>query len=122
MSGLPALPSWAAVTVSVLLLIGSVFTLVGAVGLLRLTTFYQRVHAPTIGSSFGVAFISLATIVCFSVLRSTLALGAVLVFLFLTLTMPAGLILLARAALFRDRVQGHPEVPAVQVAGEVDEV
>ncbi|HLV43601.1 MAG TPA: monovalent cation/H(+) antiporter subunit G, partial [Aggregatilineales bacterium] len=75
MSELPALPPWAAVTVSALVLIGSVFTLIGAIGLLRFRTFYERVHAPTIGSSFGVAGISLAGIVCFSVLRNGLALA-----------------------------------------------
>lgn len=122
MSGLPALPPWAAVTVAVLVLIGATFTLIGAIGLVRFGTFYQRVHAPTIGSSFGVAFISLGTIVCFSVLRSTLALGAVLIFLLLTLTMPAGLVLLARAALFRDRAEGNKDVPQVEATRAVDRI
>lgn len=120
MNGLPDLPAWAAIAVAICILIGSGFTLIGAIGLLRLETLYQRVHAPTIGSSFGVAFISAATIICFSALRSTLALGAVLVFVFLTLTMPAGLILLARAALFRDRAEGRIDVPPMRVA-ESDE-
>ncbi len=121
MSNVPDLPPWAAIIVAVTVLIGSGFTLIGAIGLVRFGSFYQRVHAPTIGSSFGVAFISIATIVCFSALRSTLALGALLVFLFLTLTMPAGLVLLARAALFRDRAEGSPDVPPVEVtAGEPD--
>ena len=120
MSTLPELPSWAAIVVAVCVLIGSSFTLIGAIGLLRLGTFYQRVHAPTIGSSFGVAFISLATIVCFSMLRSAVAIGAVLVFLFLTLTMPVGLIILARAALFRDRAEGDPNVPPVNAGLEAD--
>jgi len=120
MNSIPDLPPWAAITVAVLVLIGSGFTLIGAIGLLRLDSFYQRVHAPTIGSSFGVAFISLATVVCFSALRGTLALGAVLVFLFLTLTMPAGLVLLARAALFRDRAEGSQDVPPVDVTAGVE--
>src|SRR5690606_21098104 len=118
MNGLPDLPAWAAIAVAICVLIGSGFTLIGAIGLLRLETLYQRVHAPTIGSSFGVAFISAATIICVSALRSTLALAAV--FVFLTLTMPAGLILLARAALFRDRAEGRIDVPPMRVA-ESDE-
>ena len=105
------LPAWAAVAVSVLVLAGSLFSLIGVIGLLRFRTFYERVHAPTLGSSFGVAFISLASIIFFTVQRSVLALGAAVVLLLVTLTMPAGLMLLARAALFRDRVEGSPDVP-----------
>ena len=111
MSEVPVLPGWAALTVAILLVAGSLFTLIGAIGLLRFRTFYDRVHAPTLGSSFGVAGIALATIVCFSVQRSALALGAVFILVFVTLTVPVGLMLLARAALFRDRVERNPAVP-----------
>jgi multicomponent K+:H+ antiporter subunit G len=111
MSSGPALPPWAAVTVAVLLLLGSLFTLTGALGLLRFRTFYQRVHAPTLGTSFGVAGITLANVVCFSAVRSGIALGALVLFLLVTLTVPVGLMLLVRAALFRDRVEGNPDVP-----------
>jgi multicomponent K+:H+ antiporter subunit G len=109
-----SLPAWAAVAVSVLVLAGSLFSLIGVIGLLRFRTFYERVHAPTLGSSFGVAFISLASIIFFTIQRSALALGAAVVLLLVTLTMPAGLMLLARAALFRDRVEGSPDVPPLE--------
>ncbi len=112
MNAAPQLPDWAAITVAALVLFGATFTLLGAIGLVRFTTFYQRVHAPTLGSSFGVASISLATVVCFTVLRSALALGAIVLFLLVTLTVPVGLMLLVRAALFRDRVEGKEHVPA----------
>ncbi len=107
------LPPWAAVTVALLILFGSAFTLIGALGLLRFKTFYQRVHAPTLGTSFGVAGIGLAHIVCFSALRSNLALGAALIILLVTLTVPVGLMLLVNAALLRDRAEKSPDVPAV---------
>ena len=112
MNAVPQLPDWAAITVGGLVLFGSVFTLLGAIGLVRFRTFYQRVHAPTLGSSFGVASIALASVVCFTVLRNTLALGAIVLFLLVTLTVPVGLMLLVRAALFRDRVEGDEQVPA----------
>mgnify|MGYP003575752466 CR=1 FL=1 len=114
MSELAQLPSWAAAVVAILVLFGSIFALVGSIGLLRFETFYQRVHAPTLGSSFGVAAIALAHIVCFSVLRNTIALGAALVFILVTLTVPVGLMLLVRAALFRDRAERNPDVPPVK--------
>lgn len=106
---LPGLPLWAAISVSVLVLIGAFFTLVGAIGLLRMKSFYERTHTPTIGSSFGVIMISLASALCFSVLGTRLAIQEGLILLFITLTMPVTLMLLARAALYRDHRKGRGE-------------
>lgn len=57
------LPIWVVILVSGLLLIGSALTLLGAIGLLRLPTFYERIHAPTLGTSWGVGAIMLASII-----------------------------------------------------------
>lgn len=107
----PDLPLWAAIIVALLLFIGAAFTLIGSLGLLRLNTFYDRAHAPTIGSSAGVASIALASVFCFSVLQTRLAFQELLIFLLVTITMPVTLMLLARAALFRDRIEGNSPVP-----------
>lgn len=111
MSGAPDLPPWVAVTVAVLVVFGSTLTLVGGIGLLRLRNFYQRTHAPTLGSTGGVACMALATILCFSALDGGIVLRAAIVLVFVTLTVPVAFILLARAALFRDRVESNPDVP-----------
>lgn len=111
MSPNPDLPLWVALPVALLLLVGAAFTLIGSVGLVRLKTFYDRAHAPTIGSSAGVACISIASVIFFSVLQTRLALQEMLIFLLVTITMPVTLMLLARAALFRDRVEGSSAVP-----------
>lgn len=107
----PDLPPRAAVTIAVFVLLGSALTLVGGIGLLRLKNFYQRLHAPTLGSTGGLACIAVATMVTFSVLRASLVLRAGILLLFLTMTVPVAFLLLARAALFRDRVEGTPDVP-----------
>lgn len=53
------LPAWAAIAVSAFLVIGSVCaTLIGAIGFARLPTFYERIHAPTLGTSWGTGGIS----------------------------------------------------------------
>jgi len=121
MSPMVMLPGWAALAVALCVLGGALFSLIGAIGLLRFGTFYERVHAPTLCSSFGVAGIALGTLVCFTVLRSGLVFGAAVVLLMVTLTMPAGLMLLARAALLRDRAEGSPDVPYDEREGQVDE-
>jgi multicomponent K+:H+ antiporter subunit G len=102
----PDLPAWAALMVAILVLSGAALALIGSLGLLRLRSFYDRVHAPTLGSTLGTVLIVLASIVCFSVLRSRLSVHEVLIGLFLTSTAPVAFMLLARAALYRDRVEG----------------
>jgi multicomponent K+:H+ antiporter subunit G len=108
----PALPTWAAIFVGLLLLSGSAITLIGTLGLLRLKTFYDRVHAPTLGTTMGTMLILGASMLCFSVLQGRPVVHEILIGLFLTLTTPVTLILLARAAIYRDRSEGHARVPA----------
>lgn len=108
----PDLPLWAAVIVGLFVLLGSVITLVGAIGLVRMKTFYERVHPPTLGMTLGTGFILLASITCFSVLQSRPVLHEVLIAILITITTPVTLMLLARAALYRDRIEGTEDVPA----------
>jgi multicomponent K+:H+ antiporter subunit G len=113
----PDLPAWAALIVALLVLAGAIVTLIGSLGLLRLKTFYERVHPPTLGSTLGMALIVLGSIVCFSVLRSRLSVHEVLIGVFLTLTAPVAFMLLARAALYRDRAEGLTEAWPGEQAG-----
>ncbi|MCG7348358.1 monovalent cation/H(+) antiporter subunit G [Sphingomonas sp. ACRSK] len=107
----PDLPGWAALIVALLVLSGAAVTLVGSLGLLRLRTFYERVHAPTLGSTLGMALIVAASIVCFSVLRGRLSVHEIVIGLFLTSTAPVAFMLLARSALYRDRAGGRLSLP-----------
>ena len=110
----PDLPAWAALIVAFLVLAGAAVTLIGSVGLLRMRTFYQRLHPPTLGSTLGLALIVAASIVCFSVLRSRLSVHELLIGIFVTLTTPVTFMLLARAALYRDRSEKTGEVPPAE--------
>lgn len=105
------LPPWAAYLTALLVFLGASLTLIGSVGLVRLRTFYERVHAPTLGSTLGAGFILIASMVCFSVLRGSLSVHELLITVFLTITTPVGFMLLVRAALYRDRVENNREVP-----------
>lgn len=105
------LPPWAAFGVAVLVLSGSLAAMLGSIGLLRFKTFYERLHPPTLGSSSGTLLIVLASILYFSVLRSRPSVHEILILIFMTLTTPVTFILLARAALYRDRSEGSTAVP-----------
>lgn len=54
-----------------------------------------------------------ASVLCFSVLQTRLSVHEILIGLFVTLTTPVTFMLLARAALYRDRSEGNPDVPPV---------
>ena len=105
------LPLWAAIVVAVFLIFGSVLTLIGAIGFLRLPTFYERLHAPTLGTSWGVGGVMLASMIYFSVASSRPVLHEILIGLFVTVTTPITFMLLARAALHRDRAESNGNVP-----------
>ena len=106
------IPVWVALLVGSLALMGSLLTLLGCMGLARFDSFYQRIHAPTLGTSFGAIFILLASILYFSVSGQRLAVHEVVIVIFVSLTTPVTLMLLARAALYRDRAESHENVPA----------
>ena len=111
MSHLDALPPWVAVLVGMLVLLGAGFTFVGSLGLLRLRDFYKRVHAPTLGTTLGTFFMVAASIVWFSVAQGRPVLHVILIGVFLTLTTPITLMLLVRAALYRNRVEDGRQLP-----------
>lgn len=106
------LPLWAALVVSVFVLLGAALTLIGTIGFLRLPSFYERLHAPTLGTSWGVGAIMLASILYFSITAGRPILHEILIGLFVTVTTPVTFMLLARAALHRDRAERNPDVPA----------
>lgn len=91
-------PGVVALLADILTLVGSLFFLISAIGLLRLPDLFCRIHAPTKAGTLGILLLGLG-----AVLRS-LANGdllwleelAVLVFLFLTI--PVSAQVLARAA------------------------
>lgn len=108
----PDLPIWAAIIVGFFVLLGAVLTLVGALGLIRFSSFYERVHPPTLGSTLGTICILIASITCFSTLQSRPVVHEILIGIFITLTTPVTLMLLARAALYRDRREGAEGIPS----------
>jgi multicomponent K+:H+ antiporter subunit G len=105
------LPAWAALLTALLLLLGAGLTLTGTLGLLRLGSFYERVHAPTLGTTLGIGCVLLASMLFFSVLQTRPVLHEVLIAVFMVVTTPVTLMLLTRAALYRDRHEGNDAVP-----------
>lgn len=102
MSTIAILPAWAALLVSVLLIVGGGVIFIGALGLLRLPSFYQRIHGPAIISTLGAACLLLASMLYFSVSESRFVMRELIIAIFLLLTVPVVAMLLTRAAVYRD--------------------
>jgi len=104
------LPLWAAIIVSVLLVLGAGLAMTGSLGLLRMRIFYQRLHAPSLASSGATTCIVLASVIASSIGSNSLVLHDLLIGFFIMCTMPVTLMLLGRAALYRDRAEDRPVV------------
>ncbi|CAM3213586.1 monovalent cation/H(+) antiporter subunit G [Paracoccus nototheniae] len=111
MTGLDGVPLWLAVPVAVLVVLGSTLTLIGAYGFLRLPSFYDRLHAPTLATSWGTGGVILASMLLASFHQDRPILHELLVGLALSATVPVTLMLLGRAALHRDRAERSPTLP-----------
>jgi multicomponent K+:H+ antiporter subunit G len=109
-----AMPLWVDVLSAVLVVTGALATLIGSLGVLRLGSFFQRVHAPTLGSTLGVWSFILATVLQISFARGQLFIHALLIAVFIALTAPVTTLLLMRAAVFRSRLKGtDASIPGV---------
>jgi len=115
MSHATDLPLWAALLVSFFLILGAALTLLGTIGMVRLRSFYERIHAPTLGTTWGAGGVLIASMIFFSVLQSRLVLHEILITVFVIVTTPVTLMLLARAALYRDRTENNDGVPSFQI-------
>lgn len=102
MNGMENIPMWAAVGVALLLVMGGSIILIGALGLMRLPSFYQRIHGPAITITLGAGGILLASMLYFTVLQSRLVMHEVIITIFLLMTAPVVSMLLMRAAIYRD--------------------
>ena len=84
--------------IALLLVVGGLFALIGAIGLVRFRDFFQRLHAPTKASTLGVGGMLLASMV-WHWAQGEWALRELLITLFVFVTAPVSANLLAQAAL-----------------------
>lgn len=96
------------ILVSVLLLVGSFFILVGSIGLVRLPDFFMRLHGPTKATTLGVGGMLLAAVV--HAVGDGVTLRELLITLFLFITAPVSAFLLGQAGL-RRRLPSRAPLP-----------
>lgn len=112
---------------AILMIVGSMFSLLAAVGIVRMPDLYTRMHASTKSITFGVGFILLAVAIHFRDLG--IATQALLVIAFLLLTAPISAHIIGRAAyligvpqwegtLIDELTDKYPPPPAHPVASD----
>jgi multicomponent K+:H+ antiporter subunit G len=97
--------------VALLVVASGLLALIGAIGVLRMKDFFQRLHPTALATTLGTWCMALATIVYFSAVESRPALYAWAIPVLLSITVPVTSILLARAALFRLRGTPGTDLP-----------
>jgi len=86
------------ILVSVLLLAGALFVLIGAIGLVSLPDFYTRLHAPTKATTLGVGCMALASVIHFAGQGGS-SMHELLILAFLFMTAPISAHLMMKTAL-----------------------
>ncbi len=95
--------------ISIFLIFGAGFALVGSIGLVRLPDFYTRLHGPTKATTLGLGGLLIASMIYFTS-RGEVSLHELLVTMFLFMTAPVSAHLLAKAALHL-RIRSEIELP-----------
>jgi multicomponent K+:H+ antiporter subunit G len=102
---------WIEAIVSTLHVASGLLAVTGALGLVRLREFFQRMHPPALANTLAAWCAALASAVYFSALDSTLVLYPFVINVLLAITAPVTTVLLARAALLRKRAVGAAVPP-----------
>jgi multicomponent K+:H+ antiporter subunit G len=87
------------IVVSLALLAGAAFALIGSWGLAKLPDFYTRLHGPSKASTLGVGGVLVASMIYFGTQEGELSLHELLIVLFLFISTPVSAHMLAKAAL-----------------------
>ncbi|QBG37401.1 Na+/H+ antiporter subunit G [Litorilituus sediminis] len=101
--------------ISILLLIGGCFVLVGSIGLVKMPDFFMRLHGPTKATTLGMASLLTASMIFFSTTQAGLSIKEILISLFLLLTAPISGYMMIKSAIHHklesiDRTTGKDNI------------
>ena len=104
------------IIVSILVILGGFFALVGSIGLVKFRDTFMRLHGPAKATTLGVGGVLLGSVLYFSALSGKLAMHEFLILVFLFLTAPISAHMMAKAALHR-RLRSECEIPGQSQEG-----
>ena len=92
----------AEIIVSLMLVVGGTFGLLGSFGLIKLDDTMRRLHAPTKATTLGVGGVLIASMIYFAVFEHHLSFHELLITTFLLITAPITANFVAKAHMHRD--------------------
>jgi multicomponent K+:H+ antiporter subunit G len=104
-----SLPAWIALPAALLMILGGLLSLIGAIGLLRLRSFFQRLHPSTMAATLGSGCILVSSMLVSSALLGRPIIHELAITLFVVITAPVSAITLMRAGITRAR---QPDTPS----------
>ncbi|GAA4658088.1 monovalent cation/H(+) antiporter subunit G [Bartonella pachyuromydis] len=100
-----------AIAVTFFLILGSGLTLIGTIGLVRLSSFYKRLHMLSLSTSWGAGSILIASFLYSIFVDHHIVLHEILLMIFLLVTIPVASMLVSQAAAYRHHSENTPEKP-----------
>lgn len=97
------LPAWVLLPASLLLMLGGLLTVLGSLGLIRMRTFYERMHPPSMGNTLGTGCVLIASLLISSALAGRPVVHELLITVFIVTSSPITAQLVMRAALHREQ-------------------
>ncbi|WP_299202417.1 Na+/H+ antiporter subunit G [uncultured Amphritea sp.] len=93
---------WIELVVSVFLVAGGIFVLIGSIGLAKLPDFYTRLHGPTKATTLGMGCLLIASMILATYQQGYLSVHELLITLFLLITAPVTAHMLAKTAMHHE--------------------
>jgi multicomponent K+:H+ antiporter subunit G len=100
-----ALPLWVTIPGTALLVLGGLTTVIGSLGLLRLSNFFARMHGPSMITTVGAGSVLVASMLASSALIGRPSIHELLISLCVFMSAPVTSIVLLQAALYRSRAR-----------------
>jgi multicomponent K+:H+ antiporter subunit G len=97
---------WLELTITLFLVLGGVFLLVGSIGLWRLPDIFTRLHGPTKATTLGISSVLFGSMVFQSYHQGSLSVNEWLITLFLFISAPVAANMIAKVALHHENDPG----------------
>jgi multicomponent K+:H+ antiporter subunit G len=95
------LPLWVTIPGTALLIGGGLLTVIGSIGLLRLPTFFARMHGPSLGNTLGAGCVLISSMLTSSALLDRVVLHELVIAACIFINSPVTAMMLMRGAVYR---------------------